>query len=247
MLPQLLKTTDRTLPHIASETAEAASRGSDARRQVGIRQRSLGPRCRLGRATELVFILATGVTLVLGGQAQAQVTAEWNGATSTDFSNPANYVDTINPFNNDFVLNNDGVTQPTLFGTSGAFSIAVNSVAISAGTLTLDDFPALFSSAGVVISGGEMIVNGDGAVFGDITTSDAGTLTVNRSVVGDVINGGTLVMGGGQVWSTETSPPRVLARTTAAVSASPERCRLPTVPSPMQAAFPVRRPFRAGC
>ncbi|MCU0800359.1 MAG: hypothetical protein MUD11_01060, partial [Rhodobacteraceae bacterium] len=42
-------------------------------RQTGIRQRSLRRHCRLGRATELVFILATGATLILGsGAAMAQ-------------------------------------------------------------------------------------------------------------------------------------------------------------------------------
>jgi fibronectin-binding autotransporter adhesin len=40
--------------------------------QTGIRQRSLRRHCRLGRATELVFLLATGLTLVIGGQANAQ-------------------------------------------------------------------------------------------------------------------------------------------------------------------------------
>ena len=42
-------------------------------RQSGLRQRSLR-RCRMGRATELVFVLATGaaLTLAMGGQAVAQ-------------------------------------------------------------------------------------------------------------------------------------------------------------------------------
>ena len=42
-----------------------------SRRQIGIRQRSLRGHCRLGRATELVFVLATGATLLIGGMAEA--------------------------------------------------------------------------------------------------------------------------------------------------------------------------------
>ena len=50
--------------------------------QIGIRQRSLRRHCRLGRATELVFILATGLTLVLSGGAEAQT---WDGDLDEDF------------------------------------------------------------------------------------------------------------------------------------------------------------------
>jgi fibronectin-binding autotransporter adhesin len=51
-------------------------------RQTGIRQRSLRKHCRLGRATELVLVLATGAVLVLGDAAQAQT---WTGNGPNDF------------------------------------------------------------------------------------------------------------------------------------------------------------------
>lgn len=51
------------------------------RQQIGIRQRSITGHCRLGRATELVYILATGATLVIGGQAQAD-DLTWTGSAS---------------------------------------------------------------------------------------------------------------------------------------------------------------------
>lgn len=40
--------------------------------QIDIRQRPLIGGCRLGRATELVFITATGMTLALSGGAEAR-------------------------------------------------------------------------------------------------------------------------------------------------------------------------------
>jgi len=41
-------------------------------RQIGICQRSLTRRCRLCRATELVFITAMGAMITIGGQAAAK-------------------------------------------------------------------------------------------------------------------------------------------------------------------------------
>ena len=59
-------------------------------RQTGIRQRSLVGRCRLGRATELVFILATGATLVLAGGTLAQ-DATWQGTTDNTWDDATNW------------------------------------------------------------------------------------------------------------------------------------------------------------
>ncbi|MEM9435582.1 MAG: hypothetical protein AAGA15_00965 [Pseudomonadota bacterium] len=47
--------------------------------QTGIRQRSVRRQCRLGRATEMVFVLATGAALVIGGSAAIADTLTWNG------------------------------------------------------------------------------------------------------------------------------------------------------------------------
>jgi fibronectin-binding autotransporter adhesin len=55
-------------------------------RQTGIRQRSLRRTCRLGRATELVFIMATGTVLTLSGTAQAEVKT-WDGSNGANGSN----------------------------------------------------------------------------------------------------------------------------------------------------------------
>ncbi|WP_407493019.1 hypothetical protein [Pseudooceanicola sp. MF1-13] len=63
--------------------------------QVGIRQRSLKRHCRVGRATELVFMLATGVAIVIGGQANSQsVPLDTAGAYSTlSYWDPLGFVD----------------------------------------------------------------------------------------------------------------------------------------------------------
>jgi autotransporter-associated beta strand protein len=52
-------------------------------RQIGICQRSLTRRCRLGRATELVFITAMGAMITIGGQATAQNITYNDGETRT--------------------------------------------------------------------------------------------------------------------------------------------------------------------
>ena len=82
-------------------------------RQIGIRQRSLGPRCRMGRATELVFVLATGVTLALSGGAMAQT---WDGDTDGDYLTGTNWGGDVAPVPGDFVVIDGagGLNQPTL-------------------------------------------------------------------------------------------------------------------------------------
>ena len=65
-------------------------------KQIGIRQRSLRRQCRFGRATELVYVLATGIVLSLGGQAQAQV-ADWTGNSSSNYHSAANWAGNFLP------------------------------------------------------------------------------------------------------------------------------------------------------
>ena len=65
----------------------ASNQSQSISTQTGIRQRSLRKHCRLGRATELVFVMATGAMLVLSGGAQAQVV--WStGESGPQDANP---------------------------------------------------------------------------------------------------------------------------------------------------------------
>lgn len=59
-------------------------RATPPARQIGIRQRSLRKHCRLGRATELVFITALGAAVTIGGGAAAQSVTYTNGQNRTD-------------------------------------------------------------------------------------------------------------------------------------------------------------------
>ena len=54
--------------------------------QTGIRQRSLRKHCRLGRATSLVFVMATGVIVALASgasDANAQATVHWDAGNDS--------------------------------------------------------------------------------------------------------------------------------------------------------------------
>jgi hypothetical protein len=165
-------------------------------RQTGIRQRSLRKHCRLGRATELVFVLATGALMVLGGQAQAQ--AVWDGTTDTDFRDRTNYVGDVRPDGNHFILDNAAApNQPTLGSDLLAGPFFVASVTVSAGTLTLDDVLSM-PGRNVTVSGGELVVLRFGAVDGNggtTTTSGTGRLTLDGVAQSEIVNGGTLVIG----------------------------------------------------
>ncbi|MGL5008562.1 MAG: hypothetical protein ACRC6I_01665, partial [Paracoccaceae bacterium] len=132
-------------------------------RQTGIRQRSLRHNCRMGRATELVFVLMTGVTVTLGGSASAQqnltydtdpaagtqgtAAGNWNN-TETNWSNISN----PQPGESDRQFaNNDNVT----FGpTAAAGTITINGGNVSPGSMT-------FSGTGYVIAGSA----GNGIVY----------------------------------------------------------------------------------
>jgi outer membrane autotransporter protein len=163
-------------------------------RQIGIRQRSLRKHCRSGRATELVLVLTAGALLVLGGPAQAQ--AVWDGTTDTDVTKRSNYVGDISPNGNAFILDNAAApNQPRLDLFAGTFT--PSSVAVSAGTLTLDDVLS-FAGRNVTVSGGELVILRFGAVEGggsSITTSGTGRLTLDGIAQSEIVNGGTLVIG----------------------------------------------------
>jgi hypothetical protein len=175
-------------------------------RQTGIRQRSLGPRCRMGRATELVFILATGVTLALGSGAEAQ--AVWEGGTSTDFTDSANYDFGADPTNADVTVDDAAAPfQPTLAG-----NLTINSGQVSNGTLTIGG--TLTATTGVTVTasgtvnvsvGGSIVgalLGGGGDATNDGTisavTSNFGNFTNNGAVTGQMqTNGGTVVLSAG--------------------------------------------------
>ena len=100
-------------------------------RQIGIRQRSLRRHCRLGRATELVFILVTGATLTLSDRAEAQT---WNGASDTNWAVGTNWTPNGVPVAGDTVSINNGAlgNQPSVIDARSAAQVNV-----SAGTLTI--------------------------------------------------------------------------------------------------------------
>lgn len=145
-------------------------------RQIGIRQRSLRRHCRMGRATELVFVLATGVTLALSGGAEAQT---WDGSIDGNFLTGTNWAGDAAPTAADnFVLDDATIPdQPTL-GVGDAAT--AQSGAVSAGTLIIDG--DLTTTTGLTVTGTGTVFVG---MFGSIT----GTLLGGG---GTVTNEGTI-------------------------------------------------------
>lgn len=167
-------------------------------RQVGIRQRSLARRCRMGRATELVFILTSGAVLSLGGAAEAQT---WDGGGADAFWN------TGTNWNADAVPANGGAV--IINGAGGAnanpnVNAATNNVAstaISGGTVTVGSI--LNSGTVTVSTGGTLTINAGGEVRGSSTPTDTaltvsgGTLTNNGTITGTLaVSGGTATNAG---------------------------------------------------
>lgn len=161
-------------------------------RQIGIRQRSLRRHCRLGRATELVLVLATGVTLVMADGAAAQT---WDaGGGDSNWDTATNWDGDAVPGAGGVVIIDDGTLtfEPTL----NVDSANLASTAISALTLTVD---GTLNSPGVTLSGtGSLIINATRTVRGSstadtaITMGSTGTLTNNGTIQGTLtITGGT--------------------------------------------------------
>ena len=192
-----------------------------APRQIGIRQRSLRRHCRLGRATELVFILATGATLVLGGQAQAQ--SVWDGSSSLLWTDAANWSTNAVPGSGDAVeLSTLGISaQPVILGfdaNAGTLNIATgqlrlqpnggtpssltvaNGVTMSGGNVQVLGNTSL-TSGGFVATGGLLQIDVGGTHTGalsltnatvDLSGTQTGTVTLNA---GSTLNGGTTSIG----------------------------------------------------
>ncbi|GAB1478660.1 hypothetical protein MASR2M74_12080 [Paracoccaceae bacterium] len=173
--------------------------------QVGIRQRSLRRHCRLGRATELVFILATGATLALGGQAEAQDRTWDAGDNTTNWLTLNNWAgagagrvpDTLGE--NALITGSGGANQPVL-GLGDA--VTVGATTVSGGVLTIDG--SLTSP--VTVSGTGTLTN-NGTIVGNVsTTSATAALNNNSTLTGNLtVNGGAANNAGDVSGTTEVS------------------------------------------
>jgi len=170
-------------------------------RQIGIRQRSLRRHCRLGRATELVFVLATGATLALGGgQAQAQ-DINWRGFTPAGpdtvnvdgfhggslFVAPGNWVEEVSPAGRDVIIDTDFAAAEINAGTT--------MVQLDSGDLEVRDTGQLTVTGpnGISITGGELLTLDGGTVTTTTYTQSGGTLSGTVSASGaKTLEGGTI-------------------------------------------------------
>lgn len=167
-------------------------------RQVGIRQRSLARRCRMGRVTELVFILTSGAVLSLGSAVEAQT---WDGGGADAFWNTgANWNANAVPANGGVVII-DGAGGGNANPNVNAATNNVASTAISGGTVTVGSI--LNSGTVTVSTGGTLTINAGGEVRGSSTPTDTaltvsgGTLTNNGTITGTLaVSSGTATNAG---------------------------------------------------
>uniref|UniRef100_UPI00351747A2 beta strand repeat-containing protein n=1 Tax=Sagittula sp. TaxID=2038081 RepID=UPI00351747A2 len=161
-----------------------------SRHQVGIRQRSLRHRCRLGRATELVFVLASGATLLIGGQANADDLI-WTGAESNfwDEVGDENWINTTTGSIPDFFVDGDDVTFD---GTSFIRTVTISQGApVTAGDITFDASSYVIDAA---TSDDQLDVTGTLSV----TNAFDSAIIYARLVDGATIEGaGNLMLAGG--------------------------------------------------
>ena len=165
----------------------ASSQNQSISTQTGIRQRSLRKHCRLGRATELVFVMATGAMLVLSGGAQAQDVN--NSGTASNAGTIDNLTNTGGTFTNTgTVTNSTTVTGGTVDNTTGtltgATAVAATGTLNSAGTLTglvTNNGGAVNITGGTAVTltntAGVLAITG-GAVSGLVTNDATGSSTV---------------------------------------------------------------------
>ena len=172
--------------------------------QNGIRQKSLRRCCRFGHATELVFVLATGATLLLPASASAA------DLTWDDGAGNAKWNTTDNNWTGNTFTDGDSAT----FGATGAGYVDVNVPAVIVETITFD-------AGGYDIQGGDIVsvnatnltvnVNADAEIRSAITlvggagliVNGTNKLTLSGTVTGGVThNAGSLDISGGQVTGT---------------------------------------------
>jgi outer membrane autotransporter protein len=162
--------------------------------QSGIRQRSLGARSRFGRATELVFVLAAGSLLALGGPAQAQT---WDGGgADADWNTSGNWDPNGVPAagaSPTVTGAGGGNANPTISANTNNYTVTT----ISGGTVTAN--AALNSLAVTVSSNGTLTIGASGEIRGNASVDTSvlllgnGTLTNNGTLTGSLsISGGTV-------------------------------------------------------
>jgi fibronectin-binding autotransporter adhesin len=173
-------------------------------RTVGIRQRSLCGHCKLGRATELVFVLATGALLVLGGEGVAQ-TLQWDVGTDdgptvitggvgnwtaggTGWNNGADTNVTFTSNANAVFGGPDGY-QVSVSDIGGA--VEVNNITVSASNISIIGPDALTISGTVTIDNNENTATLEAPVTGALTIGGVGILNLGGGTGGAVTQGTT--------------------------------------------------------
>ncbi|MDG1456591.1 MAG: polymer-forming cytoskeletal protein, partial [Pseudoprimorskyibacter sp.] len=180
-----------------------------SKRYVGVRLRSIRKHCRLGRATELVIILSTGVSIVLGGTSvQAQQAWQDGNADDTWNTTSANWdAGVIFTEGNDAVFGGTGETvtidepggievDDVTFDVDG-YSIIGNDLEVT-GTISVTN--AADSATIEANISSDVVIGGDGTVAlagdttGDLTT--AGGADIDGDITGNLISSGTTTLAG---------------------------------------------------
>ncbi|WP_322892227.1 MULTISPECIES: autotransporter outer membrane beta-barrel domain-containing protein [unclassified Yoonia] len=161
-----------------------------------MRQRSLSRQFRFGRATELIFILAAGGAVVLGGHAQAQ-DVTWTGAVDRLLFMGSSFIGESSTFGG---VISDGATNTTRLsiGANSALTLTGNNT--SSGTATISEGMLRVGACGTtgtlgsaaVVNNAALVVNRSNALTG-VTT-----LTGSNSYTGPTtVQNGTLALDGG--------------------------------------------------
>ncbi len=171
--------------------------------QNGIRQKSLRRCCRFGHATELVFVLATGVTLLLPTTASAAdltwstpsvgnwnaTENNWNGGTVA-FTNPAD--DAI------FDPAADGATVTIDAGSITAATLTSSAIGLTINGATGTDTLAVTGL--ISITSGQLTLDTITTTTGAVTIASGATLNVNTNKVlsaNSIDNSGALTVADG--------------------------------------------------
>ncbi|MEM6758916.1 MAG: hypothetical protein AAF601_05505, partial [Pseudomonadota bacterium] len=153
-------------------------------RNVGIRQRSLRKHCRFGRATELVYVLATGVALTIAGSADAQDTQTFTGNTDQNWNTVVGSDNWTGAGGNDFAAGDNAVLADT------DLVITVNEGSpISVGDLTVTD--------GDATPGGLVVVDGAAPNALDISGTIDVQADASAAIQVDIVNNADAVGAGG--------------------------------------------------